>query len=193
MHMPLSPLPQSQKPWSIAVQNDYHTLYQIYHTGSSYIETGNIEAHRLQQYGNTIIMEAYPVVLLLNESAESESLPLEWIEHIATEFTALFEVIREHWTSAKDEYVMGIASGSINLNQIFLDWLLILQFLTISIPYTVENVADQKNLLIRRFFMMLSRKEGESQPVFLRPLWVSIERLFKHGYRNQILISGMMK
>ena len=191
--MPLSPLPQSQKPWSIAVRNAYHTLYQIYHTGSSYIETGNVEAHRLQQYGNTIIMEAYPVVLLLNESAESESLPLEWIEHIATEFTALFEVIREHWTSAKDEYVMGIARGSINLNQIFLDWLLILRFLTISIPYTVENVADQKNLLIRRFFMMLSRKEGESQPVFLQPLWVSIERLFKHGYRNQILISGMMK
>ena len=85
MHMPLSPLPQSQKPWSIAVQNDYHTLYQIYHTGSSYIETGNIEAHHLQGYGNTIIMEAYPVVLLLNESAASESLPLEWIKHIATE------------------------------------------------------------------------------------------------------------
>ena len=103
--MPLSPLPQSQKPWSIAVRNAYHTLYQIYHTGSSYIETGNVEAHRLQQYGNTIIMEAYPVVLLLNESAESESLPLEWIEHIATEFTTLFKVIREHWTSAKDEYV----------------------------------------------------------------------------------------
>ena len=77
MHMPLSPLPQSQKPWSIAVWNAYPTLYQIYHTGSSYIETGNIEAHCLQQYGNTIIMEAYPVVLLLNESAESESLPLE--------------------------------------------------------------------------------------------------------------------
>ena len=78
----------------------------------------------------------------------SESLPLEWIGHIATEFTTLFEVNQEHWTSAKDEYVMGIARGSINLNQIFLDWLVILQFLTTSIPYTVENVADQKKLLI---------------------------------------------
>ena len=147
MHMPLSPLPESQKPWSIAVWNAYPTLYQIYHTGSSYIETGNVEAHCLQ-HGNTIIMEAYPVVILLNESAEYESLPLEWMEHIATEFTALFKVIQEHWTSAKDEYVMGIARGSINLNQIFLDWLVILQFLTTSIPYTVENVADQKKLLI---------------------------------------------
>jgi hypothetical protein len=118
--MPLSPLPQSQKPWSIAVQNAHQTLYQIYHTRSSYIETGSVEAHRLRQYGNAIIVEAYPVVLLLTESAESESLPLEWIEQVADEFTALLAVIQEHWTSAKDEYVMsGITRDSINLNQIF--------------------------------------------------------------------------
>jgi len=118
--MPLSPLPQSQKCWSIAIQNAYQTLYQIYHTGSSYIETGNVETHCLQQYGNKIIMEAYPVVLLLTESAESESLPFEWIKQVSTEFTALLEVIQEYWTSAKDEYVTsGIATGSINLNQIF--------------------------------------------------------------------------
>ena len=193
MHMPLSLLPQSQKPWSIAVRNAYHTLYQIFHMGSSYIETGNIEAHCLQQYGNTIIMEAYSVVLLLTESAESKPLPLEWFEHTTTEFTTLLAVIQEHWTSAKNECVMGIARGSINMNQIFLDWLLILRFLTISIPYTVENMANPKNLLIQRFFMMLSRKEDESQPVFLQLLWVSIERLFKHGYRKWIIISGMMK
>jgi len=118
--MPLSSLPQSQQPWSIAVQNAYQTLYQIYHTGSSYVETGNVEAHHLQQYGNKIIMEAYPVVILLTESAESESLPLEWIERVSTEFTTLLEVIQEYWTSAKDEYVTGsMAGGSVNLNQIF--------------------------------------------------------------------------
>jgi len=118
--MPLSSLPQSQKPWSIAVQNAYQTLYQIYHTGSSYVETGNVEAHRLQQYGNKIIMEAYPVVILLTESAESESLPLEWIKRVSTEFTTLLEVIQEYWTSAKDEYVTSsMAGGSVNLNQIF--------------------------------------------------------------------------
>ena len=114
--MPPSPLPQSQKPWSIAIQNGYQTLYQIYHTGSSYVETGNVEAHHLQQYGNKIIMEAYLVVLLLTESAEPELLPLEWIEQVSTEFT----IIQEYWTSAKNEYVTSsIARGSINLNQFF--------------------------------------------------------------------------
>ena len=62
-----------------------------------------MEAHRLQQYGNTIITDAYPLVLLLTESADSESLPLEWIENIATEFTALLALIDEKWKSAKEE------------------------------------------------------------------------------------------
>jgi hypothetical protein len=103
--MPLSPLPQSERPWSIAVHTAYQKLYQIYHTGSSYIDVGNVEAHRLQQYGNAIITDAYPLLLLLNESAEDESIPLEWIEQLATEFTALLELIDEQWMSVKDEYV----------------------------------------------------------------------------------------
>jgi len=60
------------------------------------------------------------VVILLTESAESESLPLEWIEQVSTEFTTLLEVIQEYWASAKDEYVTSsMAGGSVNLNQIF--------------------------------------------------------------------------
>lgn len=104
--MPLSPLPQSQRPWSISVQNAYQKLFQIYQTGSSYINIGSIEIHRLQQYGDMIIFDAFPLVLLLVESAEAESIPLEWIEQIATEFTALLELIDEQWMSAKDECVL---------------------------------------------------------------------------------------
>jgi hypothetical protein len=103
--MPLSPLPQSQRPWSISVQNAYQKLYQIYPTGSSYIDIGSIEIHRLQQYGDMIIFNAFPLVLLLTESAEAEAIPVEWIEQVATEFTALLELIDEQWMSAKDECV----------------------------------------------------------------------------------------
>jgi len=106
--MPLSPLPHSQTPWSIAVRAAYQKLYQIYHTGSSYVDSGNVEAHRLQQYGQSIIIDAYPILLLLTETAESESLPLEWVENIATEFTTLLTLVDERWMSAKDEYVKCI-------------------------------------------------------------------------------------
>jgi hypothetical protein len=101
--MHLSSLPHSQTPWSLSVRNAYQQLYQIYLTGSSYVESGSVEAHRLQQYGNTIITDAYPLLLLLAESAEFESLPLEWIENISTEFTALLALIDEKWKSAKEE------------------------------------------------------------------------------------------
>lgn len=67
------------------------------------MDSGSVEAHRLQQYGNTIIKDAYPLLLLLTDSAEFESLPLEWIENIATEFTALLALIDEKWRSAKEE------------------------------------------------------------------------------------------
>ena len=64
-----------------------------------------MEAHHVQQYGQSIIVDVYPILLLLTETAESESLPLEWVENIATEFTALLTLVDERWMSAKDEYV----------------------------------------------------------------------------------------
>ncbi|KAF8800927.1 hypothetical protein BYT27DRAFT_7042469, partial [Phlegmacium glaucopus] len=48
--------------------------------------------------------DAYPLLLLLNESAEFESLPLEWIEDVATEFAALLALTDERWKSAKEEF-----------------------------------------------------------------------------------------
>ena len=105
MPLSLSPLPQYQGPWSVSVQNAYQKLYQIYQTASSYVDSGSVEAHCLEQYGQMIIIEAHPLLLLLTESAESESLPLDWIENIATEFTTLLALVDECWTSAKEEYV----------------------------------------------------------------------------------------
>jgi hypothetical protein len=101
--MHLSSLPHSQRPWSLAVRNAYQQLHQIYLTGSSYVDSGSVEAHRLQQYGNTIITDVYPLLLLLTDSAEFETLPIVWIENIASEFTALLALIDEKWKSAKEE------------------------------------------------------------------------------------------
>jgi hypothetical protein len=72
-----------------------------------------VEAHRLQQYGQAIVADAYPLLLLLTQTAEAESLPLEWIENVATEFTALLALVDETWMSAKDEYVKSIIYKSI--------------------------------------------------------------------------------
>ncbi len=103
--MSIPSLPQSERPWSIAVHTAYQKLHQIYHTGSSYFNSGSVEAHRLQQYGEMVIVDAYPLLLLLSETAGLEGLPLEWINNVSTDFTALLALIDETWMQAKDEYV----------------------------------------------------------------------------------------
>jgi hypothetical protein len=105
--MSISSLPQSNRSWSIAVRTAYQKLecHQIYYTGSSYVNSGSIEAHRLQHYGQAIISDAYPLLLLLSETAESEGLPLQWIENVSADFMALLALIDETWMQAKDEYV----------------------------------------------------------------------------------------
>ena len=105
--MSISSLPQSNRSWSIAIRNAHQKLHQIYSTGYSYVNSGSVEVHRLQQYGQAIISEAYPLLLLLSETAESEGLHTEWIEQISTDFTALLVLIDETWMSAKDECVQS--------------------------------------------------------------------------------------
>ena len=101
--MPILPLPQSQRSWSIAIRTAYQRLYQIYQTGYSYVSSESVESHRLQQYGQAIITDAYPLLLLLSDTPESEQLPSQWIEEVSTEFTTLLALIDEQWMSAKHE------------------------------------------------------------------------------------------
>ena len=177
--MSLSPLPHSQSPWSNAVRTAYQKLHQIYHTGSSYIHSGSLEAHRLQQYGQAIIVDAYPLLLLLMETAESESLPLEWIENVASEFTALLALIDERWISTEREYVERIMAG-INFKFRFTDQLMSL-FCNPLIQHALENVADLGRTLILSFFMKLFKREDRFLQRFLQAFWVLIEKLSKHG------------
>src|SRR5260221_10789553 len=103
--MSISSLPHSEsaRPWSIAVRTAYHKLHQIYCTGSSYLDSGSVEGHRLQQYGLMIINEAYPLLLLLSQTASAEGVPSDWIENVASEFTALLALIDDTWMSAAED------------------------------------------------------------------------------------------
>jgi len=173
------PSPALQSPWSNVVRTAYQKLHQIYHTGSSYIHSGSLEAHCLQQYGQAIIVDAYPSLLLLMEIAESETLPLEWIEDVASEFTALLALINERWISTEREYVERIMAG-INFKFRFTDQLMS-PFCNPLIQHALENVADLGRTLIPSFFMELFKREDRFLQRFLQVFWVLIEKLSKHG------------
>ena len=110
IQMSISSLPHANRPWSTAVYTAHQKLHQSYCTGSAYIESGSVEPHHLQQYGQAIISDAYPLLLLLSETAESEGLPMQWIEYVTTDFTALLALINDTWMSAKNEHVKNNAA-----------------------------------------------------------------------------------
>ena len=176
LNMPLSPLPHSQTPWSIAVRAAYQKIYQIYHTGSSYVDSGNVEAHRLQQYGQSIIVDAYPILLLLTQTAESESLPLEWVETITTEFTTLLTLVDERWMSAKDKYVQCI------LAKINLKFRLSRSDDNVTIPQPVHQACTgkcgrpRKNVDPKKH----SKQEDEYLHQFLQVFLALVEQLSTH-------------
>jgi hypothetical protein len=151
-----------------------------------------VEAHRLQQYGQAIVADAYPLLLLLTQTAEAESLPLEWIENVATEFTALLALVDETWMSAKDEYVKSIIYR-INLKCDNLDQLLMLLFHNISIRREQENVADLGSMLIPMSFMRHFKKEDTYPQQFWQASWVSVEKRYRHEKKNWALIQALIR
>lgn len=102
--MPLPSLPPAPQPWPVSVQNANRQLQQIYQTAASYIESESLEAHRLQQYGNAIMSDAYSLLLLMEASSEAGSPLREWVESAANEFTELLALVNDRWAFAQDEY-----------------------------------------------------------------------------------------
>jgi hypothetical protein len=190
--MLISSLPQSNRPWSIAIRNAHQKLHQIYCTGYSYVNSGSVEVHRLQQYGQAIISEAYPLLLLLSETAESEGVPTQWIDQVSTDFTALLALIDEAWTSSKDECVQ---SDLFRSNLIFdLDLQMEFVFHNLSIRQQIQEIeADQEKVLIPRFFMKPFRKEDGFPLQFLQVYSALIEKPFKHGKRSWELFLTLIR
>lgn len=105
--MSLSPLPATSllSPWPVSILTAYRQLDQIYRTASAYTATEGLDAYRLQQYGNTISSDAYPLLLLMEQSVQDDSPLRVWVEDAADEFTGLLSLVNDLWTSAQDQYV----------------------------------------------------------------------------------------
>ena len=80
MMVQLPPLPEIETPWSPNIRNAFLHLNTIYSTASAYLETGSVEPHRLDKYAAAVVGDAFPLLLLLDESAEEENLSIRWLE-----------------------------------------------------------------------------------------------------------------
>jgi hypothetical protein len=103
-------LPATETPWSPNISNAFLQLNSIYSTASTYLESGSVEPHRLDQYATAVVGDAFPLLLLLDESAEEESLNLSWLENVSNLYVELLVLLDENLERTKGEYVIPFSS-----------------------------------------------------------------------------------
>lgn len=72
-------------------------------TAYSYLEAESFHQHRLQGYMNAIVTDAFPIILLLEESAVQERIPLLWLTDVANKFTDLCGQLSESFQTDASE------------------------------------------------------------------------------------------
>ena len=99
----LPPLPARETPWSPNIRNAFLCLNTIYSTASAYLETGSIEPHRLDIYAAAVTSDAFPLLLLLDESAEDENMSLPWLEKVSNLYVEILVLLDENLERARGE------------------------------------------------------------------------------------------
>lgn len=96
--MNFPPLPSAI--WSSSVRKAFNKLNNIYSTAAAYIESGSVESHRLEQYAVSVAGEGFKLLLLLEEHAEAEGIPANWLQRAANAYVELFVLLDENMRAA---------------------------------------------------------------------------------------------
>jgi len=103
-------LPATETPWSPNIRIAFLQLNSIYSTASTYLESGSVEPHRLDQYATAVVSDAFPLLLLLDESAEEEGLNLGWLEKVSNLYVELLVLLDENLECTRGEYVVSFSN-----------------------------------------------------------------------------------
>ena len=103
-------LPATEMPWSPNIRNAFLKLNSIYSTASTYLESGSVELHHLDQYATAIVSDAFLLLLLLDESAEEEGLNLSWLENVSNLYVKLLVLLDENLKHTKGEYIVSFSN-----------------------------------------------------------------------------------
>lgn len=98
--MTLPTLPASDNPWSPSVRNAFQRINAVYSTASAYLEAASFYPHRLEGYLNAIATDVFPVLLLLEESADQEGIPQTWLSDVSNKFVEIYSLLAESLESA---------------------------------------------------------------------------------------------
>ena len=85
----LSALPHSLIQWSPNVITAVQTLQGCLYAASSMLHSHDLEAQRIHHHIDLVIDTAYPLLETLEEVADEEGIPIEWITESARKFSTL--------------------------------------------------------------------------------------------------------
>ena len=84
--MSLPPLPSCETPWSAHVYNADHLLREFYRRPIEALAQGNYNLHRIEQHRDTVLNDAIPLLLEMEDAAADEGLSYEWLSECAEHF-----------------------------------------------------------------------------------------------------------
>lgn len=87
--MSLPPLPLRETPWSSNVYDADHLLQDFYRRPIEVLANGNYNLHRIQHYRQSVLEDAIPLLLEMEDAAADEGIPLSWLSDIAEHFARL--------------------------------------------------------------------------------------------------------
>jgi len=98
--MSLPPLPLRDLPWSSHIYNAEHLLKGFYRRSIEVLAQGNYNLHRIQQHRDSILENAIPLLLEMEDAAPDEGLPLRWLSDCADHFARLITELENAVQSA---------------------------------------------------------------------------------------------
>lgn len=87
--MSLPPLPLRVTPWSSHVYTANHLLQDLYRRPIEILSQGNYNLHQIQQHQESILENAIPLLLEMENAAADEGIPFQWLSDCADHFARL--------------------------------------------------------------------------------------------------------
>lgn len=100
--MSLPQLPRRAMPWSPNVYEANSILRELYQRPIALLSSGNYNLHRVKLHQETLLHDAIPLLLKIEEAASDEGIPLHWVHEVADHFAHLLAELESAKATAGD-------------------------------------------------------------------------------------------
>jgi hypothetical protein len=82
-------LPQQAVPWSSNIYTANSLLCEHYRRSAALLASDSYNLHQVKLHQESILKEAIPLLLEIEDAASDEELPLDWVHEVSDHFASL--------------------------------------------------------------------------------------------------------